>query len=153
MELDDTGGRPWSGGVFAIENRASGRRHYVATTCIGKRVWDALDWLGHGKHKNYQLQEDWSANPKHFRILLVQKLDVKGLLNFAKQAWIDRDRESGRPPYNRKASMPRDRKKGLKDNVLLPKHFFDQPQPSRHVDAGERIRQLLKGDIFKVVSD
>ena len=112
-ELSVKSPKHWGAGIFAIENVASGRRLYVGTRCIGKRVWDAKDRLDRGTHPNRELQGNWASDPCGFRFVLVDQLAVVPLLGLLKQARIDLDRASGFIPYNTRNSVPRASKKSV----------------------------------------
>ena len=109
-EIDASGKRHWCPGVFAIENVPTGRRHYIGTRNVGRRVRDNMNWLSLGVHHNRALQADWTKFPDQFRLVLIQKVVVSSLINMVKQSCLDRDRASTCGVYNRKNALPKTEK-------------------------------------------
>jgi len=138
---------PWHAGIFAIEHKPTGRRYYVASRCIGKRVWDNLNWLKLGTHKNGELQRHWTSHPADFRLVLVDRMRVEGLLGFVKQARIDADRAVPEmTPYNLRNATPTSPTRQRPAGPPLPATSACEPSPAHRENAYDRILRAFVED-------
>ncbi len=118
----------WSAGIFAIEHAASGRRYYVGTANVGRRLRDNRDWLHRRVHPNASLQADWVEHQEQFRFVLVTRTRVKALVPMLKQGWIDLDRrDHPLGPYNVKNAVKKCPKIAAEE-LSLPPSFLAEPQ-------------------------
>jgi hypothetical protein len=143
--------RMWSPGIFAVEDRTTGRRLYVATTNVSGRYRDHLNWLRNGVHANGELQRDWAARADDFRFILVRRTELKALLNFAKQALLDMERrDHPLGPYNVKNAVPVKRPERPAAGTPLPPGLLNVTPSRRPFEVYKRVLDKLGDDAFDV---